>query len=296
MKTILDAIGNTPLFNLGDGIFTKAEFLNPSGSIKDRLALYLVTKAEKEGILKPGDTIVEATSGNTGNALSMVAAARGYKMIVLMPKGYTHERVKISKKYGATVRFIGDFEISKAQNEAITLGKRKGFFCPEQFDNEANVEENREWLGREIINQIPSGITIDALVQGVGTGGTLIGVGQALRKWHNPNLKVFAVEPSESQIIAHGEIRKHKIEGIADGIIPGIYERHQKEVADVIGVPEEKALAETQKLRRERGVFVGPSSGANLHACQKVRRIYPEIKTVLTFLCDRGEKYLSLSP
>lgn len=293
-KSILDAVGNTPLLDLGDGIYAKAEYFNPSGSIKGRMATFMIEKAEQEGLLKPGDTIVESTSGNTGNAMSMVAAAKGYKMVVIIPNGYTSERVLISKGFGAEVRFVGNFQVNEARAEAIRLGQQDGWYCPQQFDNEWNVEENREWLAREIIEQLPPGMKIDAVVQGVGTGGTLIGVTQGLRKWHNPELKSFAMEPSESETLQCCMVCDHKIEGISDGFVPTIYERHRDEVTGVISVDSDIAIQEAKDLSSKRGIFVGPSSGGNYWAARKIRRDHPEIKTVLTFLCDRGEKYLSM--
>ncbi|MCB9991139.1 MAG: cysteine synthase family protein [Rhodospirillales bacterium] len=292
--TILDHIGNTPLLTLTEGIYAKAEFMNPSGSIKARMANYMIERAEEEGLLKPGDTIVEATSGNTGNALSMIAAVKGYKMIVMIPEGYTNERVRISKGFGAEVRFVGHFQVNEARAAAIELGKQDGYYCPGQFDNEWNVEENREWLGREIIAQLPEGLKFDAVVQGVGTGGTLIGVAQALRQWHNPDLKAFAMEPTESRTIECCMVADHKIEGISDGFVPTIYERHRDEIDDIISVDSNIAIEEAQKMARESGLFVGPSSGANFWAARKIKQDNPSIKNVLTLLCDRGEKYLSL--
>jgi len=292
-KSILDSIGNTPMIELEDGILAKLEFLNPSGSIKARMANYMIEKAEEEGLIKPGDTIVESTSGNTGNAMSMIAAVKGYKMIVMIPTGYTNERVQISRGFGAEVRFIGHFQVNEARAAAIELGKKDGYYCPAQFDNEWNVEENREWLGREIIAQIPDGVKIDAIVQGVGTGGTLIGVAQALRQWHNPKIKVFAMEPTESKTLECCIVADHKIEGISDGFIPTIYSRHKNEVDDVICVDSDVAIEEAKQLAQNKGLFIGPSSGANYWAARKIKEEYPEIKTVLTFLCDRGEKYLS---
>jgi cysteine synthase A len=279
---ILDCIGNTPLMDLGDGILAKAEFVNPSGSIKARMAKFMIEKAEAEGLLKPGDTIVEATSGNTGNALSMIAAVKGYKMIVLMPDGYS-----------ADIRAVGHFQVNQAREEAIRLGQQPGHYCPQQFDNEWNVEENRDWLGREIIEQLPEGMKIDAIVQGVGTGGTLIGVAQALRQWHNPDLKVFAMEPTESRTLECCMVADHQIEGISDGFVPTIYERHKDEITGIISVRGPVAIEEAEKMARERGLFVGPSSGANYWAAKEIKRQNPGIKTILTFLCDRGEKYLS---
>ncbi len=294
IKSILETVGNTPLIELESGILAKCEFMNPSGSIKARMAAFMVEKAEKTGLLKPGYTIVEATSGNTGNALSMIAAVRGYKMIVLMPEGYTSERVKISRAFGAEIRHVGHFQVNEAREEAIRLGKQSGFYCPQQFDNEWNVEENRDWLGREILGQIPAGVKIDAIVQGVGTGGTLIGTAMALKEKHNPALRVFAMEPAESRTLECCIVGDHKIEGISDGFVPTIYERHKHIVTGVVGVESAVAIEAAARLAKEKGIFVGPSSGANVWAAQEIKRCHPEIKTVLTFLCDRGEKYLSM--
>ncbi|MAM35400.1 MAG: pyridoxal-5-phosphate-dependent protein subunit beta [Micavibrio sp.] len=294
-SSILDAIGNTPLLSIGDGVFAKAEFLNPSGSIKARMAKFLIEKAEDEGLLKPGMTIIESTSGNTGNALSMVAAAKGYKMIVCIPEGYTNERTLISRGFGATVKYMGYFHVNEAKDYAIRQGQKEGFYCPAQFDSEWNVEENREWLGREVIEQInKSNIKIDAIVQGVGTGGTLIGVAQALKEWHNPDLKVFAMEPSESPTLTSGIVETHRIEGINDGFVPSIYERHRDLVDDVIQIDGEDAIEACKSLASNKGLFVGPSSGGNYLAAQKIKQKYPEMGNVLTFLCDKAEKYLSI--
>lgn len=294
MDNILGAIGNTPLLKLEDGIYAKAEFMNPSGSIKARMAQYMIERAEKEGLLKPGDTIVESTSGNTGNAMAMIAAVKGYKMIVMIPSGYTNERVQISRGYGAEIRFIGNFQVNEAREAALELGKKDGYYCPAQFDNEWNVEENREWLGKEVLHQLPDDLKIDALVQGVGTGGTLVGLTQALRTHHNPELKSFAMEPSESRTIEYCIVADHEIEGISDGFVPTIYQRHRKEITDVINVDSHVAIEEAQRMAREKGLFVGPSSGANYWAARELRKRDPSIKNVLTLLCDKGEKYLSM--
>ena len=234
--------------DMGSGVLAKCEYLNPSGSIKARMAQYMIEKAEAEGLLKPGDTIVEATSGNTGNAMSMIAAIKGYKMLVLLPKGYSSERTQISKGFGAEIRFVGHFQVNEALELGRELGKKPGYYNPAQFDNEWNVEENREWLAKEIIAQLPEGVKIDAIVQGVGTGGTLIGVAQGLRRDHNPDLKAFAMEPSESRIIECCLVADHKIEGIADGFVPTIYERHKGEVDEIINVPGQTALDMAQEM------------------------------------------------
>ena len=155
MKTILDAIGNTPLINI-EGIFVKMEYLNPSGSIKARIAKYMIERAEQEGLLNPGDTIVEASSGNTGNAMSMVAAVKGYKMLVVMPEGLSQERTAISRAFGAEVRTLGDFHVNSALAEVRRLADQPGFFAPQQFDSEWNVIENHDWLGQELLKELPA--------------------------------------------------------------------------------------------------------------------------------------------
>src|ERR687894_2056494 len=289
--SILDAIGDTPMLEI-EGIYCKLEYLNPSGSIKARIAKYMVERAEREGLLSPGDTIVEATSGNTGNALSMVAAVKGYGMLVVMPEGMTGERVAISRAFGADVMEIGHFHVNEALAKAKELGEEPGYFCPSQFESEWNVEENRIWLGPEILDQLPDGVVPDAIVMGVGTGGTLIGVGQAFRE-RNPAVKLFAMEPSESSTILCGEIGDHLIEGISDGFVPGIFERHQSLVDTALTVDSEEAVREMRSLAREHGLFVGPSSGANLIAARRVRDSYPDLGTVVTLFCDEGEKYIS---
>jgi cysteine synthase A len=289
-SSILDAVGDTPLLEI-DGVFAKCEFLNPSGSIKARIAKYIIERAEQTGELKPGDTIVEATSGNTGNAFSMVAAVKGYRMIVVMPEGLSSERVAISRAYGAEVLFCGTFHVNDALNRARELGQQPGFFFPGQFENEWNVDENRELLGPEILAQLPKSRIPDAFVHGVGTGGTLVGVGQAFRKV-NPNVRLFAMEPSESRTILCGEVALHQIEGISDGFIPGIFAKHRDLVHDTTSVASSEAISEMRKLARTRGLFCGPSSGAHLIAAQRIREQFPELRTIVTILDDEGEKYL----
>jgi cysteine synthase len=288
---VLDAIGNTPLIEI-EGVHVKLEYLNPSGSIKARIAKYMVEKAESEGLLKPDDTIVEATSGNTGNALSMVAAVKGYRMLVVMPTGLSGERIAISRALGAEVLEVGHFHVNEALAKARELGRQDGYFNPAQFDNEWNVEENRTWLGPEILVQLPGGVVPDALVMGVGTGGTLVGVGQAFREV-NPAVKLFAMEPDESCTILCGEVGEHLVEGISDGFVPSIFERHRDLVDGVYPVSSEEAVAEMRRLAREHGLFVGPSSGANLVAARRVREEHPELEHVVTLFCDEGEKYIS---
>lgn len=288
--SILDAVGDTPLLEI-DGVFAKCEYLNPSGSIKARIAKYIIERAEQVGAIKPGDTIVEATSGNTGNAFAMVAAVKGYRMIVVMPEGLSTERVAISRAYGAEVLFCGTFHVNDALERARELGRQPGFFFPGQFESEWNVDENREILGPEILAQLPAGRLPDAFVHGVGTGGTLIGVGQAFRAV-NPQLRLFAMEPSESRTLLCGEVALHQIEGISDGFVPGIIARHRQAVSDVLNVSSADAIAEMRKLAKTRGLFCGPSSGAHIIAARRIREQFPELETVVTILDDKGEKYL----
>jgi len=288
--SVLDAIGDTPLLEI-EGLYCKLEYMNPSGSVKARIAKYMVERAEAEGLLHPGDTIVEATSGNTGNALSMVAAVKEYKMLVVMPEGLSGERVAISRAFGAEVLQVGHFHVDEALAKAKELGEQPGYFCPSQFENEWNVEENRTWLGPEILAQLPEGAVPDALVMGVGTGGTLVGVGQAFRE-ANPGVRLFAMEPDESCTILCGEVGEHLIEGIADGFVPGIFSRHKQLVDDTLSVESEEAVETMRHLAKRHGLFVGPSSGANLIAARKVRETYLELKTVVTLFCDEGEKYI----
>ncbi|MEI6649035.1 MAG: cysteine synthase family protein [Actinomycetes bacterium] len=288
MKTILDAIGNTPLINI-EGIWVKMEYLNPSGSIKARIAKYMIERAEAEGLIHPGDTIVEASSGNTGNAMSMVAAVKGYKMLVIMPDGMSQERTAISRGFGAEVKTMGDFHVNDALEEARRIGEQPGFFAPQQFDNEWNVVENREWLGKEILEQLP--VLPDLVIGGVGTGGTIIGVGQAF-KAANPDCKVIALEPAESCTILCGEVAKHLIEGIADGFVPGIIERHRGEIDGLVDVHSDDAVVEMRRLATKHGLFVGPSSGAHMLAAQKLKIEY-NVENVVTFFCDEGEKYIN---
>ncbi len=292
---ILDAIGDTPLVEV-ESIHCKLEYLNPSGSIKARIAKYMIEKAEEKGLLSSGDTIVEATSGNTGNALAMVATVKGYRMLVVMPEGMSGERLAISRAFGAEVLEVGHFHVTEALARARELGQREGYFCPAQFESEYNVEENRLWLGPEILSQLaeasPGPIVPDALVMGVGTGGTIVGVGQAFREV-NPYTRLFAMEPTESSTILCGEVGEHLIEGISDGFVPGIFERNRSVVDSALSIESEEAILEMRRLARERGLFVGPSSGANILAAKRIRELYPELGCIVTVLCDEGEKYIA---
>jgi cysteine synthase len=252
----------------------------------------MIERAEREGLLAPGDTIVEASSGNTGNAMSMVAAVKGYRMLVVMPNGMSAERLAISQAFGAQVMTLGDFHVNDALAKAAELGRKPGHFAPQQFDSEWNVEENRTWLGPETLAQLPDGVVPDAVVGGVGTGGTIIGVGQCFRE-RNRSCRIVAVEPNESCTLMCGEVARHLIEGIADGFVPGIFARHRHIIDEIVAVDSEAAIAEMRRLAREFGLFVGPSSGAHLVAARELRARYPGLRHVVTFFCDEGEKYIN---
>jgi len=290
-SNVLDAIGDTPLIPL-EGLWLKLEYLNPSGSIKARMARFIIERAEREGLLHPGDTIVEASSGNTGNAMSMVAAVKGYRMIVVTPTGLSPERAAITTAFGAELHQIGDFHVNEALEVVASYARRPGYFAPLQFESEWNVEENRTWLGAELLEQLGPERVPDAFVMGVGTGGTLIGVGQALRD-ANPDVLLIALEPAESCTIQCGDVSLHHIEGIADGFVPAIYARHRELVSRVVAVHSDDAIKEMRHLASRHGLLVGPSSGANVVAARRIREELGDDAVIVTILCDEGEKYLS---
>ena len=290
-SSVLDAIGDTPLLAL-EGLWLKLEYLNPSGSIKARMARYIIERAEREGLLGPGDTIVEASSGNTGNAMSMVAAVKGYRMIVVTPEGLSPERASITTAFGAELHQVGNFHVNEALDVVAAYASRPGFFAPRQFESEWNVEENRTWLGPELLAQLGPTRVPDAFVMGVGTGGTLIGVGQALRE-ANRDVLLVALEPAESCTIQCGDVNLHHIEGIADGFVPAIYARHRALVDRVVAVHSDDAIREMRHLARAHGLLVGPSSGANVVAARQLKEELGPEAVVVSILCDEGEKYLS---
>jgi len=238
------------------------------------MARYIIERAESEGLLHPGDTIIEASSGNTGNATSMVAAVKGYQMLVVMPEGLSPERAAISTAFGAELLSVGNFHVNEALEMVRRLGDQPGHFAPLQFESEWNVEENRTWLGPEIIDQLPPGRLPDAFVMGVGTGGTLAGVGQALRA-ANPDVLIVALEPSESCTIQCGDTCLHRIEGIADGFVPDIYRRYSSLVDRVITVHSNEAIAEMRRLARGHGLSWARARGRTWspHTASSRRRL-----------------------
>jgi len=280
----LDIIGNTPLIKIGK-IYAKAEFLNPGGSIKDRIAKYMVEDAEKKGLLKPGFTIVEPTSGNMGIALAMVAAVKGYGMIAVMPENASIERKQLIKAFGGEVVLTPEHKNLKAAIEkAEELCKKPGTFMPQQFKNPANIRAHRETTAKEIMADIDK---IDAFVAGTGTGGTLMGVGLALREAF-PNAKIVAVEPEESAVMSGGKAGSHSIEGIGDGFVPDLVDMGL--IDEIITVKSDSAMKMAKHLARKHGLLVGISSGANVIAAKRLAKRY---KNVVTVLPDRAERYLS---
>jgi len=294
----LSFVGNTPMLKLdlefqgqAYDLYAKLEFTNPSGSIKDRIAKHIVEEAEKKGLLKPGYTIVEATSGNTGIALSMVAAAKGYRMLVVMPEHMTGERIKIMTSLGANLCLTPKdegFEGAVAKADRIAMSGER-YFLANQFRNLDNIMAHYHTTGKEILEQMNS--DVDAFVAGVGTGGTLMGVGRALRE-RNPNVRIVAVEPEEAAVLSgRKEIQEHKITGIGDGFVPEIVDMNQ--VDRVITVRGDDAVEMARKISREHGLMIGISSGANALASLKVIDEIGQDKRVVTVFPDRTERYFS---
>ena len=296
-ENILELIGSTPLVKLNRivedsmaDIYAKLEFFNPGGSIKDRICLSMIEDAERKGLLKPGATIIEPTSGNTGIGLAMVAAVKGYKLILTMPESMSMERVFILESYGAEVLLTpGEEGMIGAVNKAEELaGQTPGSFMPHQFNNPANPAIHRETTAREILNVMDG--HVDALVAGVGTGGTITGVGELLKS-EIPQVQIVAVEPADSPVISGGEAGPHRIQGIGAGFIPQVL---QVDAIDrIITVTDEDAYELARKLAREEGLFVGISAGAAVFAALMVAKELGKGKTVVVIIPDTGERYYS---
>jgi cysteine synthase A len=294
-NNILDLIGNTPtlkintLFNRNIQVWIKLEKNNPGGSIKDRIALAMIEDAEKKGRLNKETIIVEPTSGNTGIGLSMVAAVKGYRLILVMPESMSIERRKQMKAYGAEIVLLPKEKGMKgAIEKANAICKEINGWMPMQFENPANPDIHSRTTAREILNDFPEGI--DYIFSGVGTGGHISGVARELKK-HWPSLKVFAVEPSDSPVISEGKSGAHAIQGIGAGFIP---KNLDIDLLDgVIKVSKEEAYSYTLKAAEEEGLFVGISTGASLAAIEKKQSVLSG-KSVLTFAYDTGERYLSI--
>ncbi len=294
---ILATIGRTPVVRINKipdencaNIFGKLEMFNPASSVKDRIGLSMILDAEKKGLLKPGDTIVEPTSGNTGIALVMVAAVRGYKAIFTMPETMSLERRALLRYFGAEIVLTeGPKGMKGAIEKAKELVKEKGYFQPQQFDNPANPQVHRETTGPEIVEDF-EGKDLHYFVVGIGTGGTITGAGEVLKK-HFKNIKNIAVEPEESPVLSGGEPGPHKIQGIGAGFVPGIYNKDV--VDDVRQVSSDDALNMARRIAKEEGIFCGISSGANMHVALQVAREAGPDENVLVVLPDTGERYIS---
>ena len=296
--TVLDVIGNTPLVRLhrvvpegSAELLGKLESNNPGGSVKDRIALSMIEHAEATGKLKANDTIVEPTSGNTGIGLAMVAAVKGYRLILTMPEDMSVERRKLLSRFGAELVLTPAIEgMSGAVFAAQELVEKHGYFMAQQFNNPANPEVHRRTTAQEILKATEG--RLDALVTGVGTGGTVTGVGEVLKK-HDPNILVVAVEPAASPVLAGGKAGLTGIQGIGASFVPSVLNRDVYD--ELIAVTDEEAYEMTLRLTKEEGLLVGISAGANVHASLQVAARLGAGKRVVTTLCDTGERYLSVN-
>jgi cysteine synthase A len=295
-QNILETIGNTPHIKLNKlfpthEVWIKLEKSNPGSSIKDRIALAMIEDAENKGLLNPDSVIIEPTSGNTGIGLALVAAVKGYKVILVMPESMSIERRKIMNAYGAefvlTPREKGTAGAVEKAHELAALTPNS--FVPLQFDNPANVAVHERTTAQEILNDFPEGI--DYLITGVGTGGHITGVSKILKQ-HFPKLKTFAVEPSLSPVLSGGLPAPHPIQGIGAGFVPGVFNREY--IDEIITVEKSDAFAFSKRITKEEGIFSGISTGASLAAVAKKLNEIPKDVVILTFNYDTGERYLSV--
>ena len=288
MSNLSKTVGQTPLIKVSERIFAKFEGQNPSGSIKDRMASYIINNAEKNNLIKKGDTIIEATSGNSGIAFAFLSAERGYKCIIIMPANMSEERKQMLRLYGAELIEVPDGKFDDAIALRDKMAEENGYFNPNQFHNPLNIEAHEKGTAVEILHQHTERIA--AFVDGTGTGGTLMGTTRVLKMYH-PFMKVVAVEPTESPVMSGGEPGLHGIQGIGDG---SKFMVNLKEVDDIIIISTEEAKERAKRLSKEQGLFVGISSGANILASERLLEKYPDMKgNIITILCDRGERYLS---
>ena len=290
-------IGNTPLIRVqwgddgGAEVYAKMEAANPGGSVKDRICLNMIQAAERAGRLSPGATVIEPTSGNTGIGLSLIAAVRGYRLILLMPESMTRERIDLLKAYGAEVILTpAPLGMAGAIAEARRLVEQNpGSFMPDQFANPANPEMHRRTTAPEILDA--AGGRVDAFVAGVGTGGTITGVGEVL-KAHNPAVHIVAVEPAASAVLSGKPAGPHKIQGIGAGFVPKVLNRSILD--EIMTVTDDEAFRTKKALAEREGLLVGISSGANVFAARQIARRLGKGKRVITVLPDRGERYFSI--
>lgn len=292
----IELIGKTPVLKLKNmvdknsaDVYVKLEKFNPGGSVKDRAALGMIEKAEREGILKKGSVIVEPTSGNTGIGLAMIGRIKGYRVVIVMPETMSKERRDLIKAYGAELVLTeGSKGMKGAIEKANELVKEKGYFMPQQFENIANPEKHYETTADEIFEDIND---LDVFVAGVGTGGTVSGIAKRLKEL-NPHIKVVAVEPKSSPVISGGNPGAHKIQGIGAGFIPGIYEG--KYIDEVMTVDDNDAIRIAVEFAEKESVLIGISSGAAVYAAMEIAKREGEGKKVLTIAPDGGEKYISM--
>lgn len=295
-ENILDLIGNTPLISLkqttGLNIYAKAEFLNPGGSIKDRIAKNMIEVAEQEGRLKPGMTIIEPTSGNTGIGLAFCGVRKGYRVVIVMPENMSEERKKIIKALGAELVLTpAELSIGGSVEKAEELVKQSAdYFMPQQFENPANPDIHYKTTGPEIVKQL--GKKVDIYVSGIGSGGTLQGVAKYLRE-QNPECRIVAVEPKNVSALLGDEPGLHQIQGIGDGFVPDVLD--VSIINDIVEVTDEDAVNTARELAAVQGLLVGTSSGANVWAAKQMAKKYGEDKVVATILPDRAERYFSTS-
>ena len=298
LTQITDGIGETPLVQLsrlsppgGATIYGKAEFYNPGGSVKDRICLNMIDEAERQGALKPGGTIVEPTSGNTGIGLALVSAVRGYKLILVMPEGMSLERASLLSSYGAQLILTparDGMRGSIKEAESI-LEQNPEYFMPNQFSNPSNPAIHRKTTALEIWDALDG--KVDAFVAAVGTGGTITGCGEIFKE-RNPQVTIVAVEPAGSPVLTGGEPGPHKIQGIGAGFVPSVLNRSILDT--VMTVTDEEAYQTSKQLAKKEGLLVGISAGANVFAAQKIAAERKPDQNVVTVLCDTGERYLSI--
>lgn len=295
-QNVLELIGRTPLIRVartetagGASVWGKAEFLNPAGSVKDRPALFMIRAAEQAGLLQPGATLIEATSGNTGISLAMIAAVRGYRCILVMPEDMSLERRHIMRAYGAEIALTpaADGMLAAVRRAAKLVRETPGSFMPSQFENPANPTSHYSGTANELIEQL--GSRIDVFVAGVGTGGTITGVGRCLRE-RLGKVQIIAVEPKSSPVLSGGRPGLHAIQGLGAGFVPEVLDRSV--IDEIVTVSDVAAERSARRLAHSEGLLVGPSAGANVYVACNIAQRLPASANVVTILCDSGERYL----
>jgi cysteine synthase A len=296
-NSVAELVGQTPIVKLNRlvdensaEVFLKLEYFNPGSSVKDRIGLAMIEAAEKEGIIKPGDTIIEPTSGNTGIGLAMIASAKGYRAILVMPETMSLERRNLLRAYGAELVLTpGPEGMKGAISKAEELVKEHGYFLPQQFNNGANPDVHRRTTGPEIVSQMDQ---LDAFVAGIGTGGTITGAGSVLRE-NFPDIKIYAVEPKDSPVLSGGKPGPHKLQGLGPGFVPDVL---NTEVYDeIIQVGTENAFEYARLAGKNEGILSGISGGAAIYAAVEIAKKLGKGKKVLAIIPDNGERYLSTS-